>query len=153
MYALLKPDGSFHRVVNEDLPGGSTDYAAFGVLPVNDVVPEGYYRNGWQIVNGVCEPVLVEIPPPPAPTVPWAISNADLRRQLVLRGINPALILGYLNSLEEGAAKWLAIADWEFANYFERSHPMLNQLAPSFGLTVEDVDAMFLACPPYPRML
>lgn len=95
--------------------------------------------NGWE-------------PEPPAPTIPWAISNADLRRQLVLRGINPALILGYLNSLEEGAAKWLAIADWEFANYFERSHPMLNQLAPSFGLTVDDVDDMFLACPPYPRL-
>ena len=68
MYALLKPDGTFHRVVREDLPGGSTDYAAFGVVPVNNVVPEGYYRNGWQIVDGVCEPVLVETPAPPEKT-------------------------------------------------------------------------------------
>jgi hypothetical protein len=93
-----------------------------------------------------------EPPPPPTPEIPWAISNADLRRQLVANGINPALILAYLNGLEEGAAKWAAIADWEYANYFERSHPMLNALAPAFGLTTEAVDAMFLACPAYPRL-
>lgn len=90
--------------------------------------------------------------PPPPPEVPWAISNADLRRQLVANGINPKLILDYLNAMAEGQAKWAALADWEYANYFERSHPMLNALAPAFGLTTEAVDAMFLACPPYPRL-
>jgi hypothetical protein len=91
-------------------------------------------------------------PPPPAPPqVPWAISNADLRRQLARAGINPKQVLNYLDSLPEGSAKWEAIADWEYANYFERSHPMLAQLAPVFGLTEQAVDAMFLACREYPR--
>lgn len=126
-------------------------------LPDEAAVPEGYELSteqdaqAWvdqQIVNGWTPAEM----PAPAPRIPWAISNADLRRQLVLRGINPALVLGYLNSLEEGAQKWGAIADWEYANYFERTHPMLNALAPSFGLTVEDVDEMFMACPAYPRM-
>lgn len=91
-------------------------------------------------------------PPPPPPEIPWAISNADLRRQLVANGINPALILAHLNSMQDGQAKWLALADWEYANYFERSHPMINALAPAFGLSAEAVDAMFLACPAYPRL-
>ena len=89
-------------------------------------------------------------PAPPAP-MPWAISNADLRRGLIVLGVNPALITGYLTALAEGASKWSAIADWEYANYFERTHPMLNALAPAFGLTATDVDNIFRAYPAYPR--
>jgi hypothetical protein len=82
--------------------------------------------------------------------VPRAISNADLRRGLVAVGINPQLITDYLNALPEGAAKWTALADWEYSNYVERAHPMLDQLAPSFGLTHEDLDAIFKGKPEYP---
>lgn len=93
-------------------------------------------------------------PPPPEPLppeVPWAISNADLRRALAAIGVNPQLITDYLNSLPDGPAKWTALADWEYANYFERSNAMLDQLAPAFGLTHEAVDSMFLSKAPYPR--
>lgn len=82
--------------------------------------------------------------------IPRAISNADLRRGLIALGINPALITGYLNSLPEGAAKWAAVSDWEYANYFERAHPLIDQLAPAFGLTSADVDALFKSKPEYP---
>jgi hypothetical protein len=128
------------------------------VLPLTGVTLIGKGSTVWITAN---EPVTDEMQAKvrawweagEVNAIPWAISNADLRRQLVLRGINPALVLAYLNSLDEGPQKWGAVADWEYANYFERSHPMLNQLAPSFGLSVEDVDEMFLACPAYPRML
>jgi hypothetical protein len=83
--------------------------------------------------------------------ISWAISNADLRRALAERGLNPALITGYLNSLPEGQAKWVALADWEYANYFERSHPLLDSLAPAFGMTGTDVDGIFRGKPAYPR--
>lgn len=82
--------------------------------------------------------------------VPRAISNADLRRGLVALGINPQLITDHLNGLPDGAAKWTALADWEYANYVERAHPMLDQLAPSFGLTSADIDAIFKSKPEYP---
>jgi hypothetical protein len=98
---------------------------------------------------------LAEQPPiitPEHPAeIPWAISNADMRRQLAMLGINPDLITDYLKSLPDGPAKWVALADWEYANYFERTNPMIETLRPSFGLTVEQVDAMFCACEPYPK--
>lgn len=82
--------------------------------------------------------------------VPRAITNADLRRGLIAIGINPQLITDYLSGLPEGAAKWTALADWEYSNYVERAHPMLDQLAPSFGLTSADIDAIFKSKPEYP---
>lgn len=84
--------------------------------------------------------------------VPRAISNADLRRGLISSGINPQLITDYLQSLPESAPKWTALADWEYANYFERAHPMLDQLAPAFGLNSGDVNAIYRGKPEYPMM-
>jgi hypothetical protein len=84
--------------------------------------------------------------------VPRAISNADLRRGLVAAGINPQLITDYLNQMPEGQAKWTALADWEYSNYVERAHPMLDQLAPSFDMTAADIDAIFKSKPEYPMI-
>ncbi len=81
--------------------------------------------------------------------IPKAISNADLRRGLVERGVNPQLITDYLNALPDGAAKWMALSDWEYANYTLRAHPMLDQLAPAFGLTPADIDAIFKSKPEF----
>ncbi len=159
-YALKTPDNlSLFRYPNGSIPPfedtektPNLDTAA--LWPVDESVADGKRWTGaWELVDGTVRKVVVDAPviTPPAPVMPWAISNADLRRGLVGRGINPALITGYLNSLEEGAPKWAALADWEYANYFERAHPMLNQLAPAFGLTVDDVDQIFWAYPAYPR--
>jgi hypothetical protein len=84
--------------------------------------------------------------------VPRAISNADLRRGLVAAGINPQLITDYLNQMPEGQAKWTALADWEYSNYVERAHPMLDQLAPNFNLVPADIDAIFKSKPEYPMI-
>jgi hypothetical protein len=118
---------------------GTTPYEP----PTGYTLMDGETYDAWRLNNP--EPTV-------APQIPWAISNADLRRQLAGAGINPALVLASLNAMDEGAPKWVAVADWEYANYFERAHPLINQLAPAFGLTAEDVDPMFLACPPYPRL-
>jgi hypothetical protein len=75
-YAILTPDGSaIHRVVMRPLPEGST-HESLGVAPVNESVPDGYTRTGWQLVDGVVEPVLVAIPPAPA------YSRADYKAAL-----------------------------------------------------------------------
>lgn len=81
--------------------------------------------------------------------IPVAISNADLRRGLVEAGINPQLITDYIQAMPESADKWRAWTDWEYANYMERNHPMLNALAPAFGLTPADVDALFKSKPEF----
>jgi hypothetical protein len=93
-------------------------------------------------------------PPPPEPLppeVPWAISNAELRDGIINNGINPALVTAYINGLPDGQEKWKALNAWEQTNYVERNNPLLNALAPAFGLTSAQIDAIFLACPPFPR--
>lgn len=93
-------------------------------------------------------------PPPPdplPPQVPWAISNSDFRDRLAERGIDYNVVTEYLKNLPNGEAKLKALSKWEYANYFERSYPLFDALAPGFGLTPADIDAMFLACQPYPR--
>jgi hypothetical protein len=82
--------------------------------------------------------------------VPAAISNADLRRGLIEIGINPQDITNYIGTLPEGPQKWAALADWEYSNYVLRAHPTLEQLAPIFGKTAADLDAIFKSKPEYP---
>ncbi len=91
----------------------------------------------------------IDIPHTPDNSIHSAISNADLRRGLIELGVNPALVTAYLNSLPESTYKWMAITDWEYSNYVERSHPMLDQLAPNFGLTPESIDAIFSSKPEF----
>lgn len=156
MYALLKPDGSFHRIVREDLPGGSTDYAAFGVVPVNDVVPEGYSRNGWQIVNGVCEPVLVEIPEPGLPPVPFEVGSGQIRAALVALGWvtiqNPSNADAEVDAwaaalielaVQDPGQKAIALLLWRNASAFKRNNPFILLVATILGKTGEETDTLF----------
>ena len=116
--------------------------------PVDATIPEGYVQvpSGWYLDNGTVRPVVIPAPSP----VHDAISNADLRRGLVEKGVNPALVTAYLNGLPESQAKWMAVTDWEYSNYIERAHPMLDGLAPNFNLSPADIDEIFTNKPAYP---
>jgi hypothetical protein len=128
----------------------SPDTRARVLEDVGQEIPEGYKRmtreafDAWLAEQ---EPIVV----PETVNIPWAISNADMRRQLAIKGVNPDLITAHLKGLPDGVMKWVALADWEYANYFQREHELIDQLGESFGLTKEDIDAMFIACEPYPK--
>jgi len=63
-YAILTHDNKgIHSVRFEDLPDGSQNYAAFGVAPVNETVPEGKARVGWVLVDGVACGVFEDVVP------------------------------------------------------------------------------------------
>lgn len=156
MYAILKPDGSLHRVVNEALPGGSTDYSSFGVLPVNQTVPEGFSRTGWQIINGVCEPVLVETPTPTV-FVPPEIGRGQLHAAFTVLGwITPASpstivaethtwISGMIEAaIADSGERTVAHALWGTATTFKRNHPFMALVAAMAGKTGEDLDTLFI---------
>lgn len=153
MYALLKPDGTFYRVVNDNLPGGSTDYAAYGVLPVNNVIPEGYSRTGWQIVNGVVEPVLIETPPSP---VPFEVGSGQIRAALVAAGwvtiTNPSNpdpeIDTWVSAMLEAAVpdtgqKTIAYLLWHNASSFKRNNQFIALVSALTGKTQQQTDDLF----------
>ena len=146
-YAITKPNGEFHRVVVESLPAGTT-HAQLGVLPVNETVPEGYRRTGWQIIDGVCEPALeaLEVLPSPEPTPLAPVT----RRQLFLwlnanLGLSRAYLRGRLEEIADPSAREAALIEFDEAATFERTHPLIDRLASALELTSEQVDAAFIA--------
>jgi len=156
MYAILKPNGSLHRVVNEALPGGSTDYASFGVLPVNQTIPEGFYRTGWQIVNGVCEPVLVENPAPGPEPVPQEVGSGQIRAALVALGWvtvqNPSNADAEVDAwgsalielaVSDPAQKTIAHLLWKNASVFKRNDAFVLVVAAVLQKTSEETDTLF----------
>lgn len=158
-YAILTPDGSaIYRIIHEPLPDGSQNYAAFGVLPVNDAVPEGKRRTGWQIVNGVAEPVLEDAPiaQPPAPDEAGAY---QIREAMILEEFftpsTPAPDYQELDNWVEGlidqaipiaqAAAQNAAAKraWRTATVVKRSNSLVPLVAAAAGKTEEQVSQLF----------
>ena len=131
-HGIKTPDGlGLHKV----LPGNPDPaLAPEQFWPVNDAVPEGYYRTGWELVDGTVEPTLEAIPPVPVP-------SAVTRRQLLLWlhpiGISRGQIKQQIGNDE---AK---LIEYEEATHFERAHPLVEQLGQAMGLTAAQIDEGF----------
>lgn len=80
--------------------------------------------------------------------VPQTISMMDLRIQLVLIDKPIDNIIQMIKSLPkeylDEKQKQIILIKLEFANYFERSSPELNQLVPIVGITQDDLDNIFI---------
>jgi len=83
------------------------------------------------------EPELTE----PNPMPP--ITARQLRLCLVLNGFSLDLVESAINSIEDETEREVARIEWEYATVFERSHPLIEQIGTSLGLTTEQIDAMW----------
>lgn len=84
-------------------------------------------------------------PPAPVAPVPAKIGPAQLR--IALRRLHPELTPGAIYAViaqlptaqaQDDARDW-----YDYATEIQRTHPMLLQLAGAFGLTADQVDAVF----------
>lgn len=110
--------------------------------PVNETVPEGQVRTGWQLVDGVVVPVLAPIPSLPA-YVPNSVTPRQIRRALSAAGLRATVEAAI------AAAPQDVRDDWDFAIEVRRDWPMLNAMATDLGLSSEQVDALFTAAAAY----
>jgi hypothetical protein len=98
-------------------------------LPSQEQLVETWLAGGSLAGDG-------EVPQP----VPDTITATQIRLWLLGRGISPAVVdEAVANSGNEGA-----MIQWEYSPYIERSHPLVEAIAASLGMTPVDVDAAFI---------
>jgi hypothetical protein len=76
--------------------------------------------------------------------VPQSVSMAQARQALMDAGLFDA-IDGGLNALPDGPTKRKALTFWEYSPTVSRNGELVTMLAAQFGLTDEQLDALFLA--------
>lgn len=70
------------------------------------------------------------------------VSARQIRTALILSGISISTIENALAALPE-PDKSIATIAWEYSNDFFRDNPLVQSLAPSLGLTEEDLDNLW----------
>lgn len=75
--------------------------------------------------------------PPPAPFFVPSLTPRQIRLGLLGAGITESMVDTAL------AGDAAGIIEWKFATVYLRDHPLIAALAGSFGLTTEQVDALW----------
>lgn len=68
---------------------------------------------------------------------------AEFRKRLVDRGIMPSRVDAAIAAIVDEVARTKAQIDWEYQPEVRRTSPLVVALAPAFGLSEEQVDAVF----------
>jgi hypothetical protein len=135
-HGIKTPDGlGLFCVLDGAAPAG---LPAEQFWPVNGEVPEGMTRTGWELIDGVVQPVLVPVPEP-EDVVPVSVTPRQIRRALTAAGLR-ATVEAAVASADQATQD-----DWEFALEVRRDWPALNAMATQMNLTAEQVDNLFRA--------
>jgi hypothetical protein len=109
-------------------------------------VSDADYAN-WvnlHLVNGALEP---KPPAPPAPpAIPEEVPMASARIILLRAGITAAMVTNAINAdgTMTDAQKAEALIDFEFRTSVRRRSPLTLALGPALGLTLTQMDTMFV---------
>ena len=123
-------------VINAIVLADDTDPEKSGAV----LGPEGV-GIGWAFVGGTWTPP--EAPAaPPAP--PPDLTARQLRLGLLEIGIKPSDVAAAIDQLPS-PDKERAEIEWEYANTFQRDHPLIGILANHFNLSQEAVGKAWLA--------
>jgi len=86
---------------------------------------------------------FIKPPTPPAP-VPASVTRRQAREALLNIGLLDDVEM-VINSIEDETERKRAEIYWLDSATFERSHPMLIQIASAVGLTDAEIDELFVA--------
>lgn len=138
-----------------DLPNGSRvspahdgwtdgEYHLAVILPANPV-PEGkrVASTDVQLIEGQPRYVNVLEDAEPEPLPP--LTARQLRLGLVGGGFALAQVEMAIAAIPDEQQRAVAEIEWEYASQFERMHPLIEQVGGTFGLTPEQIDAMWAA--------
>lgn len=75
--------------------------------------------------------------------VPRFVTNRQFRLMLIAKGINLDSITKEIKKLP-APYQQQALISWEYAPTFERSNPMIQELADKFGFSKETLDEIFI---------
>ncbi|PWL17384.1 hypothetical protein DKP76_11440 [Falsochrobactrum shanghaiense] len=123
----ITDDASMLQIHDLEMVGIDTDFG------LNEDTVLGKIWDGSAIVEA---PVVEEIKP---------LTARQLRLGLVSNGILLSQVEATIDAIESQQERDVARIEWEYASTFDRNHPLIEQVGGSLGLTVEQIDAMWLA--------
>ena len=77
-------------------------------------------------------------------SVPDSITATQIRLWLFRRGISPAGVAAAIAGIADESARGEAMIQWDYAPYIERSHPLVEAIAATLGMSPAEVDAAFV---------
>jgi hypothetical protein len=80
----------------------------------------------------------------PAPSLP-DLTARQLRLMLLNIGITPAMVDAEIAAIADETERTAAQIEWEYASSYERSRPLIDQMAAAFALPPEQVDTLWIA--------
>ena len=113
-----------------------------GELVIRDPAPSP--QHAWEGGEWV---VPEEPEPDPVDPLTLTLTKRQVNAALILAGhTDPdAFVEGAIDTIADPTQKALALNDWRFAPYFQRSHPLLNDedVLAAASLTPEQVDGLW----------
>ena len=124
-YAIVRDsDGLVETFVRLDVPSGWVPQDGFTAVP-DDELPEG-----WQMI-------------PSTVPVPASVTARQIRLWLITHGVSLASVDAAISGIADQMQRDLVRAEWEYAPYVERTHPMLGVLGQALGLDESGIDSAF----------
>lgn len=76
--------------------------------------------------------------------VPQTITATQIRLWLFRNGVTLEAVQAAIEAIPDETARGETRIQWEYAPYVERTHPFINSLGASLGLTGEQIDRAFI---------
>ena len=119
-------------------------YIEKGIELFDEIEKQGYklinVNNEWISDNDEAVQRIIDefIPVNPLPD----ITPRQFRQAFVLAGKSLSDVDAFIQTLPE-PQRSLAFVEWEYSTAFQRNNRMLNELAPAFGISQEQLDDIF----------
>ncbi len=88
------------------------------------------------------EATIVELTPPPKPE---SVTPAQIRIWLLSNGIDLETVAGMIQAIPDETTRKIAQVRWEYGLVVLREDPLVQQMGAALGLTVQQMDAAFVA--------
>lgn len=109
-------------------------YTLIGTPNITDIL--AVLPNGYQVNE--------EVELPLKSTPPDSISALQIRKWLILNNISLDSVVSLINNITDPQTKQITLAEWEYAPYIERQHPMVSTIGSLLNLSDSDLDNAFL---------
>lgn len=126
------------EIITSIRDGGTLNYGVLYTSPAR----AGWEQDGYSLVEA-------QDPEPPTPEEIRAampsLTARQLRLGLVGGGFSLAQVGAAIAAIPDEQQRAVAEIEWEYASRFERMHPLIGQVGGAFGLSPEQIDAMWTA--------
>lgn len=101
-----------------------------------------WVEGAWEIVDQVAYDAALAAQQP-APVFP-TLTRKELRKALLAIEVTAADVEAYIAAIADPIAREDAAIDWQDTKDYERTHPLIAQVADALGLEEEQVDALWM---------